>query len=85
MTPMDTHTPGSVPSTQLRTWSHALLAADSALLMPRICRSARAHQRSAAPRSLESAPAHAAPTRAQKLGSRPAPLCTCTKASQADA
>lgn len=37
MTPMDTQVPGSVPSTQLRTWSHALLAADSALLMPRIC------------------------------------------------
>ena len=37
MTPMDTQVPGSVPSTQLRTWSHALLAAESALLMPRIC------------------------------------------------
>ena len=37
MTPMDTQVPGSVPSTQLRMWSHALLAADSALLMPRIC------------------------------------------------
>ena len=37
MTPMETQVPGSVPSTQLRMWSHALLAAESALLMPRIC------------------------------------------------
>ena len=35
---MDTQVSAGVPFTQSRTWSHALLAADSALLMPRACK-----------------------------------------------
>jgi hypothetical protein len=34
---METQVSLGVPYTQSRMWSHALLAADSALLMPRIC------------------------------------------------